>query len=261
MYKTSSINFEEYPNILTSNNLNINSSFNIWETFNNDSVGQENFLFNFNNKEEDKSISEEYINNNKSLIQTDKKSDNECEKKEILSKYYFSELSFINKIESNNVSCSDLRINNNKNCAHNDSDESVGEIKDLNNLSDNIQKENILLNKKMKTLEVDTKDFIVFSFGEYDKESRKIINETLDDIKNGKIKNYFLDESELSKIPHRKRKNIIRKQYSDNIIKKIKTRFLKALKHKITGNFISFIDIFHYKILISLIVVHSLFHL
>ena len=234
MYKTSSINFEEYPNILTSNNLNINSSFNIWETFNNDSVGQENFLFNFNNKEEDKSISEEYINNNKSLIQTDKKSDNECEKKEILSKYYFSELSFINKIESNNVSCSDLRINNNKNCAHNDSDESVGEIKDLNNLSDNIQKENILLNKKMKTLEVDTKDFIVFSFGEYDKESRKIINETLDDIKNGKIKNFFLDESELPKIPHRKKKNIQRrKDNSDNITKKIKTRFLKTLKNKI----------------------------
>ena len=57
MHKISCINFEEHSNILSSNNLNINSSFNICEAFNNDAVGQENFLFNFNNKE-DKSISE-----------------------------------------------------------------------------------------------------------------------------------------------------------------------------------------------------------
>ena len=206
MHKISCINFDEHSDILSSNNLNIG------ETFNNDSVGQENFLSNFNNKEENKSISEENINNNKSLVQTDKKPDNKYEKKEI------------NKIEGYNISCSNLRINNNKNYTHNNDNKNIGD-----------QKENILLNKKRKIFEViDTKNFIIFTFGEYDKESRKIINETLYDIKSGKIKNYFLDKSELSKIPHKKKKNIQRrKDNSDNITKKIKTRFLKTLKNKI----------------------------
>ena len=157
-------------------------------------------------------------------------------KKEILSEYYFSELSFINKIKSNYISCSNLRINNNENFTHNNDNKNIGEVKDLNNLSDSIQKENTLLNKKRKIFEVTyTINFTFFTFGEYDKESRKIINETLDDIKNGKLKNNsFLDQSELSKISHKKKKNIQRrKDNSDNITKKIKTRFLKALKNKI----------------------------
>ena len=176
--------------------LSPNSSFKYFETSKEE---QESFI---SNKEEDNSIFEEHIYKKINC---------------------YNGLSFINKFKSN--------FNN----INNDNNENIGEIKDLN-LSDNFQKENILLNKKKKIFEVvtDTKNFIVFSFGEYDKESRKIINETLDDIKNGKIKNFFLDESELPKIPHRKRKNIIaRKENSDNITKKIKTRFLKALKNKI----------------------------
>ena len=182
-----------------SNSLSPNSSFKYFETSKEE---QESFISFISNKEEDNSIFEEYIYKKINC---------------------YNGLSFINKFKSN--------FNN----INNDNNENIGEIKDLN-LSDNFQKENFLLNKKKKIFEVvtDTKNFIVFSFGEYDKESRKIINETLDDIKNGKIKNFFLDESELPKIPHRKRKNIIaRKENSDNITKKIKTRFLKALKNKI----------------------------
>ena len=94
--------------------------------------------------------------------------------------------------------------------------DSQGEEQDKKNYEDI---KNILLNKKRKIFEViDTKNFIIFTFGEYDKESRKIINETLYDIKSGKIKNYFLGDSESSKIPHKKKKNIQRrKDNSDNI--------------------------------------------
>ena len=230
MDKISCSSFEEHSNILSSNNLNLNSSFNICETFNNNSVEQENILFNFNNKEEDKSIFDVNINNIKSLLQTELNPDNKCEKNEILSEYYFSESSFLNKVESNIISCSNI------NYTHNNDNKNIGEIKDLNNLSDDIQKENMVFGKKRKIFDVtDNKSFFVFSFGEYDKESRKIINETLDDIQNGKIKNNsFLDQSESPKISHKKKKNIKRrKDNSDNITKKIKTRYLKALKNKI----------------------------
>lgn len=96
-----------------------------------------------------------------------------------------------------------------------------------------LQKENIFLGKKRKIFKVmHGKNFSVFSFGEYNKESRKIINETLDDIKNGNIKNFlFLDESELTKQQTKKPINILRRKYnSDNIIKKIKTKYHKILK-------------------------------
>ena len=95
------------------------------------------------------------------------------------------------------------------------------------------QKKNIFLGKKREIFKVIyKKDFSIFNFGEYDKEPRKIINETLDDIKNGKIKNFsFLEESELPKQPTKKPINIWRRKYdSDNIIKKIKTKFHKILR-------------------------------
>ena len=96
-----------------------------------------------------------------------------------------------------------------------------------------LQKENIFLGKKRKIFKVIyRKNFSVFSFGEYNKDSKKIINETLDDIKNGNIKNFlFLDESELTKQQTKKPINILRRKYnSDNIIKKIKTKYHKILK-------------------------------
>jgi len=213
-------NLEENFKVYSSNSLSLNSSFKYFET----STEKEQESFIYNKEEEEKSIFDLNINNIKSLLEIDKK------------KNCFSELSFINKVESNIISCSNLRINNNINYTHNDDNENIGEIKDLNNLSDDIQKENMVLGKKRKIFEVsDNKNFFVFSFGEYDKESRKIINETLDDIKNGKIKNNsFLGQSESSKISHKKKKNINRrKENSDNITKKIKTRYLKALKNKI----------------------------
>ena len=94
------------------------------------------------------------------------------------------------------------------------------------------QKENIFLGKKRKIFKVIyRKNFSVFSFGEYNKESRKIINETLDDIKNGKKFFSFLDESESPKQPTKKSINIWRRKHnSDNIIKKIKTKYHKILK-------------------------------
>ena len=95
-----------------------------------------------------------------------------------------------------------------------------------------LQKENIFLGKKRKIFKVIyRKNFSVFSFGEYNKESRKIINETLDDIKNGKKFFSFLDESESPKQPTKKSINIWRRKHnSDNIIKKIKTKYHKILK-------------------------------
>ena len=108
----------------------------------------------------------------------------------------------------------------------------------INNISIPCQQKKIIfLGKKREIFKVVyKKKFSVFSFGEYDKESRKIINEALDDIKNGKIRNFsFLDESELLKQPTKKPINIWRRKYnSDNIIKKIKTKYHKILKIQTT---------------------------
>jgi hypothetical protein len=80
-------------------------------------------------------------------------------------------------------------------------------------------------------------DFTIFNYGIYDNYSNKMIYEALNDTNNNckKVKSRGSKFFTLSpKKPLKKKKYILqRKQNSDNIRKKIKTRFLKSLKKQI----------------------------
>ena len=214
MSQNSNINTNESSddifNIFLLNNLIPNSTSINCETFNEISEMEKEKFFSTSKKEEKEFNSSTNIYNIKSLVNTYKTPINNNENNIYLNKYgkhLFNEL-----FSTNQVGTSTTKETINKN------------------------QENIFLGKKRKIFKVIYKNnFIVFNSGNYDNETRKLINETVDDIKNGKIKkDLSLEESELPKKKSKKQRNIkTRKENSDNIIKKIKTRFLKALKIKI----------------------------
>ena len=213
-------NFSENSNTLFFGGLNPIPSFNNLGTLNIFSQTEQNLFSVFN--KEDKLFPETNIYNIKSLEKPEKKSDTKFEKNSI------SEISFVNKADSIIMINSDLTIKNSLNFLDhsNNNNDNLIDLKQITNLSDlssNCQKKNIFLGKKRKIFKVIyRKNFSVFNFGECDKGSRKLINETLDEIKNGKIKKYFLlDQSESLKKSHKKQINIISRKYNtDNIIKK-----------------------------------------
>ena len=101
-----------------------------------------------------------------------------------------------------------------------------------NNESYNIKKENKFLSKKRKFFEENP---FIFIPTENNNDLRKLINEIKNDIiKNDKIKMYFSKNNSddvFNQKKGKKKKNITcRKENTDNINKKIKTRFLKLLK-------------------------------
>ena len=215
MSQNSNINTNESSddifNIFLLNNLIPNSTSINCETFNEISEMEKEKFFSTSKKEEKEFNSSTNIYNIKSLVNTyNTPINNNNENNIYLNKYgkhLFNEL-----FSTNQVGTSTTKETINKN------------------------QENIFLGKKRKIFKVIyKKNFVVFNSGNYDNETRKLINETVDDIKNGKIKkDLSLEESELPKKKSKKQRNIkTRKENSDNIIKKIKTRFLKALKIKI----------------------------
>jgi hypothetical protein len=101
-----------------------------------------------------------------------------------------------------------------------------------NSESYNITKENKFLNKKRKFIEENP---FIFIPTENNNDLRKLINEIKNNIiKNDKIKMYFSKnnfDDVFNQKKGKKKKNITcRKENTDNINKKIKTRFLKLLK-------------------------------
>ena len=215
MSQNSNINTNESSddifNIFLLNNLIPNSTSINCETFNEISEMEKEKFFSTSKKEEKEFNSSTNIYNIKSLVNTyNTPINNNNENNIYLNKYgkhLFNEL-----FSTNQVGTSTTKETINKN------------------------QENIFLGKKRKIFKVIyKKNFVVFNSGNYDNETRKLINETVDDIKNGKIKkDLSLEESELPKKKSKKQRNIkTRKENSDNIIKKIKTRFLKTLKIKI----------------------------
>lgn len=101
-----------------------------------------------------------------------------------------------------------------------------------NSESYNITKENKFLNKKRKFIE---ENHFIFIPTENNNDLRKLINEVKNDIiKNDKIKMYFSNNNfdDVSNQKKRKKKKNItcRKENTDNINKKIKTRFFKLLR-------------------------------
>ena len=97
---------------------------------------------------------------------------------------------------------------------------------------------NKFLCKKRNLFKIDyPSDFSVFNYGEYSKYSRQIINEVLDYFYHNSSEKTINDinaESGDTKKINKKIKNVQkRKENSDNIRKKIKSRFLKVLKNTV----------------------------
>ena len=222
MSQNSNINTNESSddnfNIFLLNNLSPNSTPINIETFDEISqMGKEKF-FSISKKEEEQLNSSTNINNTKSLVNTYEKPINNIE----------------NNKQGNNLLNKLSSINQVVSSTSNNNDNEILEQKETIN-----DQENIFLCKKRKLFKVIyRKNFMVFNSGEYDKETRKLINEIVNDIKNCKKKKYSsLKKSESPKKKSKKKRNIkTRKENSDNVMKKIKTRFLKALKKKLTKN-------------------------
>ena len=86
------------------------------------------------------------------------------------------------------------------------------------------KKENILINKKIRLFNIiHPKDFIIFNKGGNDNYIRQLIKESLQN-----NKEYFF-----SKRAKKRKEKKERKDGKDNIRKKIKARFLKALKNRV----------------------------
>ena len=165
--------------------------------------------------------------NNTKYEKTFEQSENQY--KNEIEKYY--NLPSINK-DSN---ISDFNINISYNNGKTIQIEKENEL--VNNNNSKVKNEIFLPIKKRKIFKIIYKNkFNVFTQSDYDNDLRKLINETINDFKNGKIKMYTdtdkdSKESEDAKIQHGKKKNINRRKYnSDNEIKKVKSRFLKSLK-------------------------------
>ena len=104
--------------------------------------------------------------------------------------------------------------------------------------SNEIKNQTKFLNKKrnIKTEIFEVKHrnhFSAFTPSDYNNDLRKLINETINESKNGKLEMYTStkesEDSEDQEKQHRKKKKI-RKYDVDNIRKKVKSRFLRSLK-------------------------------
>ena len=114
-------------------------------------------------------------------------------------------------------------LSNNRNIIQ-DENESFNNNPEENNRSK-------FLSRKRK--ETHQNNFFVFTpQSNNDNDVKELINKTLNDLENSKIKIYpEMEELDHPKKQHRKKKNIFTRKFnSDNIIKKIKRRFLKSLK-------------------------------
>ena len=92
-----------------------------------------------------------------------------------------------------------------------------------------------LIGKKRNLFKIDNSYYYsIFNCGRVNDRSRKIIEHTLNDYYYGKDKNENIYDTDCKKKPHQTKKTIFkRKDNSDNIRKKIKSRFLKGLKNAV----------------------------
>ena len=152
--------------------------------------------------------------------ETSQKNENLIEKSDV------SHLSSISQIDEDKSN-----LSNNKiiiSISDDEQRQSQNEEKGMNNLS--------FLGKKRVLFEESTpKDYSIFNYGEYNEYSKQIINEVLNEIleiDNKKMREMMNGEHQ--KKIYKKRKNVPkRKDNSDNIRKKVKSRFLKVLKNAV----------------------------
>ena len=118
----------------------------------------------------------------------------------------------------------------------------MNERNDNNNIIPKIEtiktkkvKDNIFLCKKKDFYRTNNpQNFAIFNCGIFNKSLRKIIDETLEEFYQSSTAR--MDQSNSTKKHNKKVKNIFkRKDNSDNIRKKIKTRFLKVLRNTVNG--------------------------
>lgn len=119
---------------------------------------------------------------------------------------------FMNNVKKNNESFNIITDKNQKNEAKNECENLLGKKRNLFNV------------------EVPTY-FTIFNYGNYNKYSRELIDEVLKSQKNSN-NNGKTSETEKKKT-QKKKKLLKRKENTDNIRKKIKSRFLKNLKNTI----------------------------
>ena len=237
------IQFEDFPELITSNNFEENQELNILEK-------SLEFTENFNKIFP--------VNKNKEIIL-----DNESESEYII-KDKENPINFINESKEITLDKSKQKINIKDNinefssivnsinlpfCNKNNFNYSIYFLTENNDNNKNIpQIENIkpkkeinnkFLCKKKKIFYVNYREnFEIFNSGIYNKSSKKIINETLEELyknKSNTMNSGIMGEFKTQKNNKKKKiKNIFkRKENSDNIRKKIKSRFLKDLKNTI----------------------------
>jgi len=152
--------------------------------------------------------------------ETSQKNENSNEKNDV------SNLSSISHIdeEKNNCSSNKLIISI--------SDEDLKEFQNEDKGSDTMS---FLGKKRVLFEEYSPKDYSIFNNGGYNESSKQIINEVLNEIlelDNKKMREMMNGEHQ--KKVYKKRKNFLkRKDNSDNIRKKVKSRFLKVLKNAV----------------------------
>ena len=162
---------------------------------------------------------------------------NEIENKNIKEIYC---VEIVNKIDRTSTSLDNIQDNTKKqNCDNNINTNNSISNEENNNIfiyEEKTVKKNIFKVVYSNNLDnSNNSNFIIFTDGNYDTFSSNMINEILNDennnFKKAKNKKIF---SQIPKKPKKKKKNIQkRKENSDNIRKKIKARFIKALKNAI----------------------------
>jgi hypothetical protein len=169
------------------------------------------------------------LNENNSEKTIDKSKETSQKNENLNEKSDVSNLSSISHVdeEKNNSSNNKLIISI--------SDEDLKQFQNEDKGSDTLS---FLGKKRILFEDFSPKDYSIFNYGEYNEFSKQIINEVLNEIleiDNKKMKEMMNGEHQ--KKVYKKRKNLPkRKDNSDNIRKKVKSRFLKVLKNAVTKN-------------------------
>ena len=166
------------------------------------------------------------LNENNSEKTIDKSKETSQKNENLNEKSDVSNLSSISHVdeEKNNSSNNKLIISI--------SDEDLKQFQNEDKGSDTLS---FLGKKRILFEDFSPKDYSIFNYGEYNEFSKQIINEVLNEIleiDNKKMKEMMNGEHQ--KKVYKKRKNLPkRKDNSDNIRKKVKSRFLKVLKNAV----------------------------
>ena len=233
------IQLDEFSELITNNNFNFDENKELNILYDSNSL---EFTENFNKIFPINQFNEIIIDNESEYIIKDKdKSNNNINKDENKGITFDKSKTKINnhlsEISSNLYSFGPNSFNNSVNILSENKDNNII-IPQIENIKSKKENNNIFLCKKRKMFYINSPgNFQIFNSGIYDKSSRKIIDEVLEDLYQNKIDKMnsgAMCQSRTQKKYKKKVKNIFkRKENSDNIRKKIKARFLKVLRNNV----------------------------